>query len=337
MTQTPDEKWNNRLIKAADTQNPAALRQALENNADINTKTADGFTAVIIAAFTNHYETLEILVTEGAELNHVTMRGNTALSLALHHMPHGDAQKCLDLLLEAGADPGCDKSLAIAAGKGLTEYVTRFIAAGADVDNHAPVISAAINGHNDILRILIAAGADVNASYENGETALSYAVMNGYTDCADILIAAGADSHIRNDRDETILHRAVQGGENFKKFSADFFAEIDKDVQNRYGKTALMEAVHRGYDDTVVLLLEAGAKTEISDNSGQTALAMAQQLGHDDCIRTLIAYGADTSSLSGDNKEKFAKDVAAYQKKIKQAARRKRQQILRRYNRGRKN
>src|SRR5690554_587773 len=104
-------EWDEALIKAADRRDTAALRQALDNNADINTKTADGFTPVIIAAFKNHYEILDILIEKGAELNHMTVRGSTALSLALYNMPYGDAQKCLDRLLEAGADPSRDASL----------------------------------------------------------------------------------------------------------------------------------------------------------------------------------------------------------------------------------
>lgn len=324
-------EWNDRLIKAADAQDTAALRQALENNADINTKTADGFTPVIIAAFKNHFEILDILVEKGAELNHVTTRGNTALSLALHNMPYGDAQKCLDRLLEAGADPGRDASLELAAGKGLTSYVARFIAAGADVDRGIPLIPAAIGGHTDILRSLIAANADVNAQRANGETALSYAVMNGHADCAKLLVAAGANIHVKNDENETILHRAVHGGKNFQNFDTDFFNSIDKDARNKRGMTALMEAAQRGHHETVASLLEAGAKTDITDNSGRTALILAQQSGHDDCIRTFIAYGADTVSLSDDNKEKFAKDITAYRQKIKQDARRERQQLLRRH------
>ncbi|MBL1148246.1 MAG: hypothetical protein HND56_01420 [Pseudomonadota bacterium] len=325
-------EWDEALIKAADRQDTAALRQALENNADINTKTADGFTPVIIAAFRNHFEILDILVEKGAELNHMTARGSSALSLALYHMPHSaDAQKCLDRLLEAGADPSCDSSLEIAADKGMTAYVERFIAAGADANKGIPLIPAAIGGHTDILRILIAADADVNAKRANGETALSYAVMNGRADCAKLLIAAGANIHVKNNENETILHRAVHGGRNFQNFEADFFDGIDKNAQNNRGLTALMEAAHRGHEDIVVSLLEAGAKTDITSNSGQTALSLAQQANHEHCIRRLIAAGADTALLSDDNKEKFAKDISAYQYKIQQDARRKQQQALRRF------
>jgi len=326
------EEWNQALIKAADTKDTAALRQALENNADINTKDANGFTPVIIAAFQNHFETLDILVENGAELNHMTTRGSSALSLALYHMPHSaEAQKCLDRLLEAGADPSRDSSLEIAAGKGLTAYVERFIAAGADVNKGVPLIPAATGGYTDILRILIAANADVNAKRANGETALSYAVMKGHTDCAKLLVAAGANIHVRNDENETILHRAVHGGDNFKHFDTDFFAAIDKNARNKRGMTALMEAAHRGYKETVTALLETGAKTDITGNNGQTALSLAQQTGHDDCLRVLIAHGADTSPLSDRNKEKFAKDLAAYQQAVRQTARRERQQAVRRH------
>src|SRR5690606_31702905 len=145
------------------------------------------------------------------------------------------------------------------------------------------------------------------------------AVFNGHADCAKLLVAAGANIHVKNDENETILHRAVHGGRNFQNFDADFFNAIDKNARNKRGMTALMEAAQRGHEETVAALLEAGAKTDITDHAGRTALILAQQSGHDDCIRTFIAYGADTAALSDDNKEKFAKDIAAYQQKIKQA------------------
>lgn len=323
--------WNTALIEAARSGDTATLRLALENKADINTKTADGFTPLIIAALLDHFEILNILVENGAELNHLTTRGGSALSLALYNMPHGNAQRCLESLLEAGADPSGDASLELAAGKGLKAYVERFIAAGADIDRGVPLIPAAISGHIDILRILIEAKADVNAKYATGETALSYAVFNGHADCAKLLIAAGANIHVKNNENETILHRAVHGGMNFQNFDADFFNGIDKNAQNDRGTTALMEAAHRGHEDIVTFLLEAGVKTDITNDNDQTALALAQQANHDNCIRKLIAAGASTSVLSDNHQEKFAKEISAYQHKMQQDARRKQQQALRRF------
>lgn len=326
-----NEQWNTALIEAARSGDTATLNLALENKADINAKSADGATALIVAALKNHFDILDILVEKGAELNHLTARGSSALSLTLYNMPHGDAQKSLNRLLEAGADPSGDTSLEIAAGKGLTAYVTRFIDAGADINRGIPLIPAAISGHTDILRILIDAGADLNAKYATGETALSYAVFNGNADCAKLLVDAGANLLVKNNDGETLLHRAVHGGHHFKNFDTVFFDGIDKNARNSRGITALMEAADRGYEDILAFLLESGAKTDITSNRGQTALSLAQQSGHDHCIRKLIAAGADTAMLSDDNKEKFAKDIYAYQYKTQQDARRKQQQALRRF------
>ncbi len=77
---------------------------------------------------------------------------------------------------------------------------------------------------------------------------------------------------------------------NVKKF---LDAGVDVNVRDRDGRTALHSAVVEGCTDTVRLLLERGAHTDIAD--GCTALMLAERLGHTEIAQMLRAAGASNS------------------------------------------
>ena len=81
---------------------------------------------------------------------------------------------------------------------------------------------------------------------------------------------------------------------------------------NEYGDTALMEASLRGDREIVALLLENGAKVDVSNSSG-TALHNACREVHVDVVEILIAYGADVNSKTAyddDDVQHFPLDHA---------------------------
>ena len=101
-----------------------------------------------------------------------------------------------------------------AAGKGHRKCVDVLIEAGADVNgagfrNTTALICAANCGRIDCIDQLIAAGADVNAMETNKSTAPFFAIFNGYYKCLDALIKAGADVNRINIRNDTPLIRAL--------------------------------------------------------------------------------------------------------------------------------
>ena len=65
------------------------------------------------------------------------------------------------------------------------------------------------------------------------------------------------------------------------------------DVTNKHGVTALMWASTRGRVDAVCALLEAGALVDLQDRNGTSSLMAASVLGHAEVVRELIDKGAD--------------------------------------------
>ncbi len=112
-----------------------------------------------------------------------------------------------------------------------------------------------------IVKSLLARHADVNATAEQGETALMIAVTHGRSDCVKALVEGGA-------------------GVNAK----------DANQQ-----TSLMHAASIGDDDCVKLLITSGAELNAKDLGGHTALCFARysnRRNHANVVAILKAAGA---------------------------------------------
>jgi len=130
-----------------------------------------GQTPLLWAATKGHTDTLEYLISKGADLNQATNfpddegHGKTALHWATER-GHTNA---VGLLIQAGA--------AITTLNGIH-----------------PIHIAAAHGHTDTLDYLISEGADLNQATNrpghksHGKTALDYAMKNSYYDTANLLI-----------------------------------------------------------------------------------------------------------------------------------------------------
>lgn len=66
-------------------------------------------------------------------------------------------------------------------------------------------------------------------------------------------------------------------------------------LQDKYGKTALMQAAAMGAEDIVTMLLEYGANPNIQDNNGRTPLIEAYSKQHAKTSEILKSAGADPS------------------------------------------
>lgn len=149
----------------------------------------------------------------------------------------------------------------------------------------AALHAASQNGHAEIVRLLLAAGADVNAKGDDEVTALHAASQNGHVEIVKLLLAAGADVDA--------------------EISRAFFREPDHLVESMKAieplgppmavlnyHTPLILASQNGHVEIVKLLLQAGAKVNVSTRAG-TAEGAASQNGHAEIVKLLHAAGAN--------------------------------------------
>jgi ankyrin repeat protein len=159
----------------------------IAQGADVNTRTDDGSTALMLAAFKNKSRCLRLLISAGADVNAKDSEGRAALNWAINYGPYVD---CVRALISSGADINAkdNKGLTVLYWAVLTANlgcVQALISAGADVnakdDNSGwtALMRAANEPSVDCVRVLIAAGAEVNARDRDGKTALAWARTTG--------------------------------------------------------------------------------------------------------------------------------------------------------------
>jgi hypothetical protein len=150
---------------------------------------------------------------------------------------------------------GCRNTMASEAKRKLWNAVRedkpaeieRLIAEGADAnafegaDDWTPLLLAAMNDHVAAITALVAAGALVDGKDSNGSTPLVFAAATGHTAAIDALLAAGADL---NQADGAALHTACSWG----------------------------------CLDAARVLVEAGARTHMSNPRGQRPIDVVRAL-----------------------------------------------------------
>ena len=173
---------------------------------------------------------------------------------------------------------------------------------GANDDLH----SATRRGDLEAVRRLLDSGRLVNAQDdEDGTTALMVAVRQDKKDMAALLLERRANVDLQNRFGRSALMTAV-----CKRYGEKVMAELllergaNVDLQRNDGKSALMVAVIYPSDRKGVakLLLERGADVDLQDTEGMTALSLAIERKKKDMTALLVEHGAsaDVQDLPAD-------------------------------------
>lgn len=161
------------------------------------------------------------------------------------------------------------------------------------------LLTASANGNTYIIKWLIDHGADVDASTNEGVTALHFATGNNRAEAVKILLESGADADILSNYSETPLHIAAKN--NYIQV-AEYLARYGADVNktDRFGATPLHYASAYGYFELADLLLYYEAAIYIRDNEGTTPLMAAIWAGHANIADLLMQHGANPSDKDNE-------------------------------------
>ncbi|XP_036006559.1 kinase D-interacting substrate of 220 kDa B isoform X4 [Fundulus heteroclitus] len=262
------------LMVAAELGSLEIVQELIRRGATVNMDDVDCWTALISAAKEGHFEVVRELLENNANLEHRDMGGWTALMWAAYK----GRTEVARLLLEKGANPNITGQYSV-----------------------YPIIWAAGRGHAEIVHLLLQHGAKVNCSDKYGTTPLIWAARKDHYDCVMHLLAHGADVDQEGANSMTALIVAVKGGHT------GVVKELLKrnpnvNMTDKDGNTALAIAAKEGHTEIVQDLLDAGTYVNIPDRSGETVLIGAVRGGHVEIVRALLNKYADVDVRGQDGK-----------------------------------
>ncbi len=255
------------LHKAVQRGDLATVRVLVEAGAFVDAVAATtGHTPLMDALWYKWPEVADYLLDQNAGVNLSThygfsMREHFEYELNVNQLGKDKllaAERSLKRRIQSDEDTVATQRLMAALSAGDTTTVRELLAAGAEVDarypvlngfndQHTPLLVAARDGHTEIVTALLEAGADVNATEPTfGASPLHKAVYNGHTEITAALAAAPG------------VELDYQGATN--------------------GYTALHDALWHGYEVCASILLDAGARVDVTGHDGKTALDIATEV-----------------------------------------------------------
>jgi len=315
-------KWEQMLSRAINHGCAGFLRLLFEYGLDPNIPRR-GEPLILEAIYRNRYDVFFTFMEAGADIrwDSASMYGTAFQDAALR-----GAVEIVRYFLEHEADPNSGHegmpALIAAACSGSIEMVQMLIESGADVstimtsvdkwrdqrwlnsigdipmirfllDTGAPagyiLYEASRHGDTELIEWLLGYGIDINLTTHLSETALM-AALSGYenvNDCVTLLLERGADVNLVSKAGEIALKFAAQQPDIVHRLLA---AGADPNVG--HGETVLMAAVQGGAEESVMLLLDAGADINAVTVDGDSALRVAYGTKQDNIAQILLGRGA---------------------------------------------
>lgn len=156
--------------------------------------------------------------------------------------------------------------------------------------HHTLLIIAAWHGRTGVTMTLIERGARVNATNDEGRTALWFASCGGHVEVVRLLFKHGANPCVRKEGGSTALMAAAWTGHTEV---AAYLLKKTKDPQsllmerNRDGCSPLWFAAAHGKLSMIKLLLRKGADMLLGDQDGYPPSKVARLRNHEDCADVL--------------------------------------------------
>ena len=165
------------------------------------------------------------------------------------------------------------------------------------------LMCAARHENVQAVELLLGRNVNVNATNEDGQSALNWAARVGSVAVATRLIDEGAALELVVKRkgegpelgNTPLMQAAIFGKEAVAKLLLEMGASAD--TANKDGWTALMAAAQKGHEAVVQLLLDKGAAVDAVLKDGHTALIIAAQQGHEAVVKLLLDKGAAVDAV----------------------------------------
>ncbi|XP_043116979.1 inversin isoform X2 [Puntigrus tetrazona] len=264
-------------------------------------------TALHWSAFYNHPEHVKLLIKHDSNIGIPDSEGKIPLHWAAHNK-HPNATRTVRCILEAAPTESLlnwqdyegrtPLHFAVADGnEAVVEVLTSYEGCSVTAyDNlfRTPLHWAALLGHAKIVHLLLERNkSGMIPSDSQGATPLHYGAQSNYADTVAVFLKHPS---VRDEPDlegrTAFMWAAGKGSDDVIKIMLDLKKDLDINMTDKYGGTALHAAALSGHVSTARLLLEQGAMVDPLDVMKHTPLFRACEMGHRDVILTLIKGGA---------------------------------------------
>jgi len=163
-------------------------------------------------------------------------------------------------------------------------------------------------GFSRIVRRLLERGADPNALDKDGAPPLTSAVDRRDLPLVRLLLECGADPHQGADSYQVPLVNAVSDRKPDPRITRALLSKA-RINDRRHDHTLLMFAANEGTAETIRLLIQSGARVDLTSRDGTSALMVAARRNSAAVVKALLAAGADPRRKNRAGKT--ALDIAA--------------------------
>ncbi|XP_042127092.2 inversin isoform X2 [Peromyscus maniculatus bairdii] len=165
-----------------------------------------------------------------------------------------------------------------------------------------PLHWAALLGHAQIVHLLLERNkSGTIPSDSQGATPLHYAAQSNFAETVQVFLKHPS---VKDDSDlegrTSFMWAAGKGSDDVLRTMLSLKSDIDINMADKYGGTALHAAALSGHVSTVKLLLDNDAQVDATDVMKHTPLFRACEMGHKDVIQTLIKGGARVDLVDQD-------------------------------------
>lgn len=198
---------------------PTKITSLINNGVDVNIRSKDNNTLLIISCLNSDNEIIKFLLAKGSNVEACNNDGITPLYNAAKM---NNLAVVVKLLFQYNVNPNTKTK-----------------------ENMTPLHIAASNGNFEIVLLLLTKGADPNTSNINGYTPLHDACLNNKLDIVNLLLKNNATPNTTNRWGWTPLHEAV--GHRYIKIVEELLlcADINIDVKNCHNKTPFDLAIDK--------------------------------------------------------------------------------------------
>ena len=261
-------------------------------------------TPLLYAAGEGRFDVVKYLINHGADISKTNHRKQTALHCASEY----GHLKVVELLLSKGVgidveDKDGHTPLLLAAKTGRSDISLRLINHGADlnktnVHKRTALHYASEYGHLKVVKLLLDKGAGIDVEGEDRHSPLMLAATNHHFDIVYHLVTAGTSVKGLADNDNRNLGKEVlsYGFRNNHIAAAKVLITnnvgIERELDIKPPRTALMWCAENGHDSLVRLLILQGVDADYQNANGDTALRCAARFNHIQCGILLVEAGA---------------------------------------------